>query len=252
LPRFLLIEYKGPRPPLNEHHTEVVPNFSVIERLASLAAQCESINHSAQRKPINVQSTPEAAKMLHDFDKYADARINGSNKEVIRQLWNRAHIKVLKLSALLAVGENMIEPTINAEHMNWAANLVMADIHAITERFEAGDIGSNSFEVKQANDLLRMIKDYVTLPYERVEKYCQFKSPQMHIDKVIPYIYLNKRLSPASSFKNDRSGGTIAIKRAIQNLIDSDRIKEMGKLLASEKYGTSQRCFIVNDLSILD
>lgn len=252
LPRFLLIEYKGNRPALNENHTSVVPSFSLIEKLAALAAQCETVNHSNPRRVINVGSTPEASKMLSDFDKYADNRINNTSKDTIRQLWNRAHIKVLKLSALLAVGQNMIEPTIQASDMEWAADLVQADIAALTERFEAGEIGSNSFEVKQAKDLIRMLKDYVTLPYEKVEKYCQFKSPQMHQDKVIPYIYLNKRLSPASSFKNDKSGGTIAIKRAIQNLVDSDRIKELGKVWCNEKYGTSQRCFIVNDLTILD
>jgi hypothetical protein len=74
----------------------------------------------------------------------------------------------------------------------------------------------------------------------------------MHQDKVIPYIYLNKKLAPLSSFRNDKSGATFAIKRAIQNLVDSDRLKEMGKNWTNEKYGTSQRCFVIGDLSILD
>jgi hypothetical protein len=159
LPRFLLIEYKGNRPPLNEKHTDIIPSFTLVEKLAALAAQCETVNHSNPRRVINVQSTPEASKMLHDFDKYADSRINSNGKEVIRQLWNRAHIKVLKLSALIAVGENMVMPTITAEHMEWSANLVQADIQALTERFEAGEIGSNSFEVKQAGEIIRVIRD---------------------------------------------------------------------------------------------
>jgi hypothetical protein len=252
LPRFLLVEYKGNRPPLNEKHTEVEPSFSLIERLAALAAQCETINHSNPRRVINVERDQDATRLLADFEDYSTRLINSSNKEVIRQLWNRAHIKVLKLSALLAVGENMINPVVNSEHVLWAANLVQADIKALTERFEAGEVGSNSFEVKQANEIIRMIRDYVVSPYQKVEKYCQFKSPQMHMDKVVPYVYLNKRLSPLGAFKNDRSGATIAIKRAIQNLVDSDRIKEMNKVIADSKYGTSQRCFVVNDLTILD
>jgi hypothetical protein len=252
LPRFLLIEYKGNRPPLNEHHTAVVPNFSLIERLASLAAQCETINHSNPRRVINVLSSDAAAKLLYDFDKYSDNRINSSNKEVIRQLWNRAHIKVLKLSALIAVGNNMIEPTIQVQDMEWAANLVQADIQSLTERFEAGEIGANTFEVRQGQDIIRMIKDYVYSPYDKIEKYIQFKSQPMHNDKVIPYVYLNKRLSPLSSYRNDKLGPTIAIKRAIQNLIDSDRIREVGKKWVDEKYGTSQRAFIISDTSILN
>ena len=252
LPRFLLIEYKGARPPLNEAHTSVIPSFSLIERLAALAAQCETINHSNPRRTINVGTTEAAAKLLYDFDKFADNKINSSNKEVIRQLWNRAHIKVLKLSALLAVGQNMIEPVINEYDMQWSAQLVQADIAALTERFEAGEIGGNSFEVKQAGEIVRAIKNYVVSPYEQVEKYMQFKSPQMHNDKVIAYGYLNKRLVAVAAFRNDKAGATFAIKRTIQNLIDSDRIKEMSKQLASDKYGTTQRCFVVSDLSILD
>ena len=252
LPRFLLIEYKGNRPPLNEKHTDVIPSFTLVERLAALAAQCETINHSNPRRVVNVQSTPEAAKLLYDFDKYADSRINSSNKEVIRQLWNRAHIKVLKLSALIAVGENMIVPTITAEHMEWSANLVMADIATLTERFEAGEIGSNSFEVKQAKEILKVVSDYVKSPYEKVEKYMQNHGASLHKDKIIPYVYIQRRLIAAAAFRNDKSGATFAMKRALQNLVDSDRLKELGKVWANDKYGTSQRCFAVNDLSILD
>lgn len=252
LPRFLIIEYKGQRPPLNEHHISVVPSFSVIERLAALAAQCESVNHSNPRRVISVQQDYEAAKLLSDFEVYSTNLINSAGKEFTRQLWNRAHIKVLKLSALLAVGENMIEPTVNSQHVNWAANLVMTDIKSLTEKFEAGEIGSNSFEVKQAQEIVRMIKEYVKQPYNKIEKYTQLKSPKMHSERVIPYVYLNKRLAPLSPYRNDKNGSTVAVKRAIQNLVDSDRLREVGKQYSNDKFGTSQRCFVVNDLSLLD
>lgn len=253
LPRFLLIEYKGNRPPLNEQHTSVVPSFSLIEKLAALAAQCETVNHSNPRRVVNVGYTSEAAKMLSDFDKYADSRINSSNKEVIRQLWNRAHIKVLKLSALLAVGQNMIEPTIQPSDMEWSANLVMSDIKAMTDRFEAGEIGVvSSYEIKQGQEIVRVIKEYVKSEYSKVEKYLQNKSERMHNDKIIPYVYLNKRLAAASVFRLDKAGATFAMKRAIQTLVDSDRLAELGKVWCNEKYGTSQRCFVVKDLSLLD
>lgn len=253
LPRFLLIEYKGNRPPLNEAHTSVVPSFNLVEKLASLAAQCETVNHSNPRRVINVDRTSEAASLLNDFDKYCDTKINSSNKEVIRQLWNRAHMKVLKLAALIAVGENFIQPTITPNHVNWAAELVMNDIGTLQERFDAGLIGANTFEVKQAGEIIRVIKDYIKLSYEeaKIEKYAA-GSQKMHNDKVIPYVYIQRRLVAASAFRNDKGGPTIAIKRAIQNLVDADRIKELGKVWAHEKYGTSQRCFVVNDLAILD
>jgi hypothetical protein len=252
LPRFLMIEYKGKRPPLNEHHTEIIPNFSLIEKLGSLVAQSNTVNNSNPRRIINVDRTPEAARLLNDFDKYADNFINGAYKEVIRQLWNRAHVKVLKLSALVAVGDNMASPIITPDHVHWAATLVQADIAALTERFEAGLIGSNTHEVKQAQEIIRMIKDYNTGSYTTIAKYIDAKCEKLHVDKIIPYSYLSRRLIATASFRLDKAGSTIAIKRAIQNLVDTDRIKELGKVWTSEKYGTSQRCFVVHDLTILD
>jgi hypothetical protein len=251
LPRFLLIEYKGERPSLNEYHTQAQIPFTLIERLAALCAQCETINHSNPRRVVNVQESDIASKMLKDFDKYADSRIRGS-KEVIRQLWNRAHVKVLKLSALIAVGENMIEPTIQPYHMQWAADLVQSDIKSLTLRFEAGEIGTNSFEIKQASEIVRVIKDYVTQSYEDCKAASYSKMPNLHTDRVIPYAYIQRRLVAAAAFRNDKAQATFAIKRAIQNLVDADRIKELGRILVHEKYKTSQRCFVVSDFSILD
>lgn len=250
LPRFLLIEYKGNRPALNEAHTSVIPSFSIVERLAALAAQCETINHSNPRRVVNVERDEEAGKLLADFEIYSTGLINKSNKEVIRQLWNRAHIKVLKLSALLAVGENMLNPVVSSNHVIWSANLVQADIAALTEKFEAGEIGANTFEVKQSGEIIRLIKEYLRSPFDRIEKYSKF--PTLHAEKIIPYAFIQRRLVASSAFRNDKAGATFAIKRAIQNLIDSDRISEAGKQWMIDKHGTNQRCFMVKDLSILD
>jgi len=225
LPRFLLIEYKGNRPALNEHHTEIHPSTALIGNVASLVAQCEGINYSNPRRCINVQSSPEAAKMLYDFDKFADNKINSSNKEVIRQLWNRAHIKVLKLSALIAVGEHMWEPTIQVNHMEWAAKLVQADIAALTERFEAGEIGSSSFELKQYNEALRILKEYMDKDVSYIRKYRGIDA--QHKDKVVNNAYLNNRLGKLSPFLNDKLGGTAALKRTLQVLIDAGNLVEL-------------------------
>jgi hypothetical protein len=249
LPRFLLIEYKGGRPPNNEQHTSVTPSFTLIERLASLAAQCETINHSNPRKIINVQSTPEAAKMLSDFDKYSDNKINGSNKDVIRQLWNRAHIKVLKLSALIAVGENMIDPVISVSAMNWAAQVVQADIAALTQRFEDGEIGANSFELKQANEIIRIVKEYVEKDFSYVSKYQA--AANLHKDKIVSHTYLSLRLVKMAAFRNDRAGGLAALKRAINALVDNGKLIVAGGPKFVEKYGTNQKAYHIHP-SVLD
>lgn len=244
LPRFLLIEYKGGRVPNNENRANVKPTRQLIEMLASLAAHCETINHSSPRRVIDVRSDEAATKFLYDFDKLADAKINTADKDTIRQLWNRAHIKVLKLAALVAVGENMFDPVISHSTVLWAANLVKQDIRTLTERFEAGQIGGNTFELNQIKDIVRIIREYAEKDFEYVKKYNALEA--MHKNKVISNTYLSLRLSKMASFRNDKAGGAIALKRSIQNMIDNGHLISLTSIETSSKYSTTQKAYAIH------
>jgi hypothetical protein len=74
----------------------------------------------------------------------------------------------------------------------------------------------------------------------------------MYYEKVIPYIYLNKRLAATSVFRRDKIGATNAIKRALQQLIDTDLIREVSKQDCSKRFGTTQRSFIIVNMKIVD
>lgn len=251
LPRFLLIEYNGPRPALSTTHLAAVPIMTLTNSFASLIAMVERTMFI--KEVVNIEQAPEALKLTADFDKYADAQINSTHKEVIRQLWNRAHIKILKLSALVAVGVNMANPIILPEYVQWAMNIVQNDIHALSHKFEQGLIGTNTAEIKQQSDLINAIKEYVMRDWEHCNKYCQGKNmATLHHNKVVAYSFLNKRLVSMASFKNDRAGATVALKRSLQILVDSDKLREINKAELAQKYGTSQRAFVVSDPSLMD
>jgi len=234
---------------LNKGHIDAVPRFTLADRFASLVAHCETTT-LRDNKVVNVQAEPDAQHMLDQFDEYATTLINKSDKDVIRQLWNRAHIKALKLSALIAVGVNMIVPTITVEHVEWAIKLIRADIKALSHKFEKGEIGSNTQEMKQLNELTRIIKEFITCNWEHAGKYIE--NEKMHFEKVIPYLFISKRLTNNLAFKSDRVGATNAIKRAIQTLIDRDRIREMPRNETATKFGTSQKVFIITHTSLLN
>lgn len=250
LPRFTLIEYNGLRPALNPDHQKATPSFSLIEKLATLAAQAETINHANPRRVINVVSSSEAEKILYDFDKYADTQINGTTKDVVRQLWNRAHIKVLKLSGLVAVGCNLADPIIQAEHVQWSIDMIQNDIRRLSEKFDAGEIGMATSESKQTSEIIRVIREYVTRPWDYICKYVDTK--RLFDDKVIPYAYISRRLMALGCFRADKAGATNSIKRAIQVLIDSDKLREISKSDLATKYGTTQRSFIISNINILN
>jgi hypothetical protein len=249
LPRFLIIEYKGKRPINNEGHDAITVPHKLTDKLGSLIAHCESINKDAMRKPLSVETSIEAKRLLSDFDKYADDKINNSDKEVVKQLWNRAHMKVLKIAALLAVGENMVYPQISLDNFNYAANLVQADIDNITAKFDSGLIGGNSFELKQHAELKRIAHEYATKDFAYCSKY---KAPfDLHKDKILPYAYISNRLDKIACFKNDRAGSGNALKRTVQAFIDSGFLIEQGGPEFKLKYKTNQKAYTIHS-SILD
>lgn len=249
LPRFLILNYDGDRVGHNEEAHLVQPHFTLVEQLAAFIAQCETV--MGRNTVITVKRDDESVELLRKFDKKADFKINSAQDDVIAELWNRAHMKVLRLSALIAVGVNPYDPIVIPDYVNWAINLVQTDINILSSRFESGEIGASSSEIRQVKEIVKVIKDYCNLPYDKISGSMQFKSPQMHHDKVIPYSYINKRVSNASMFK-DKIGTTNAIKRAIQTLLDTDRIKEMDKRLVNDKYGTTQKVYVIADLTIFD
>lgn len=247
LPRFMLIEYTGPRPPSNKNHLQVQPSFQLIEKFASLVANCEVIMHA--KKVIDIPANPEAETILDDFDKHCDAQINSTSKDIIKQLWNRAHMKALKTSALIAVGVNMSNPIIMPEYVNWSINMVQSDIRALSAKFESGEIGSHSFENKQFDEVIKHIKSYYGMGYEKLKGYGVNET--MYNARIISYGYLNRRLLPVACFRQDRLGATNAVKRTIQTLLDSDKLREVGRLEMANRFGSTQRAFIVSDLTIL-
>ena len=251
LPRFFIIEYQGQRVASNYDHNNVHPPMWLTDKIATLAAHAETISH--HKKVIDVKISPEAEAMHKEFDRFCDAQINNSNNDVLRELWNRGHIKALKLSALVAVGVNAIDPEIIPAYFEWALDLVKNDIQILMTKFELGEIGHNNQEIRQNGEIAKVIKDYITKPFETISKYCQGDvSERLHKQKIVPYVYLNRRLVAMAAFRNDRAGATNSIKRALQLLVDGDKLREIPKNELQIKYGTGQRAFVVSDVKILD
>lgn len=247
LPRFMLIEYSGERPKLNENAINAQPEAWLVEKIATLMAHAKTI--MANKKVINIVSTNAADELLKEFDKFADKQINSTDKEIIRQLWNRAHIKVLKIAGLISVGVNYHNPLIEIEHVLWAKKIVENDIRALSSKFEAGEIGKNSSELKQLSEVKRILKEFVYMKPDKLKSY-QI-SEVLYNNKFIPIAFIQRRLLNNGSFKDDKIGATNAIKRTLNNLIDSDFIAEVPKSKLIE-LGVRQKSYVVTNMYLLE
>lgn len=246
LPRFVIIEYDGKRPELNENHAHIQPSFQLVDQFSSLVAGCLDLmsSRTGNRRVVNVQANEAAQALLREFDKYADLQMNTSHKEVVQHLWNRAHMNLLRLSSLVAVGCDPYNPTINEEAVTWARGIIVTAINKIMARFETGMVGRTGDEGRQRNEIVRIIRDYIERPAHEFQKYAV---PQkLHDDRLVPYAYLQRRLAATSAFRSDKMGATYALKRTLSAMVDSGELREIGKGELGKNYNESGRAFAVS------
>lgn len=248
LPRFMLIEYRGQRPPLNENHVNAYPSFQLVEQISNLMANAKTI--MASRRIINIGRTDKAAKMLNDFNVMSDNQINATDKETVRQLWNRAHIKVLKIAGLVAVGRNFIDPVVSEEDVIWAKRIVEHDIVALSKKFDDGEVGQSSEEVKQIKEIKRMVREFHTLPFEKIKKY--EPDERYYSAKFVTNNYLQQRVYGLAAFRKDtKVSRDVAFKRGIKILIDNGFITEIPrKDLIS--FGSNAKAYMVTKAELID
>lgn len=218
VPRFTVIDYKGERPDLSENRASIHDNLQLVDDVAKLAAQCAMLNH--QNQNVSVALDESAHRIFYHYNRYVDSQIRGK-EDVSREIWNRAHIKALKLAALIAVGCNMFNPVVTEDIANWAINIENYNVEMLLERFTAGEVGASqeTSESKQYKELKRVIRDWLLAPWDKLEKY-NAGTVEMFAAKVVPYKYVQMRLVNLAAFREDRRGATNAIKNAIQTMCD--------------------------------
>lgn len=243
LPRFTTIEYHGERPPLNPNHIHAQPSFELVDRLSTLCAHALMLN--SQHKAINVKFAPEAKALFDEFDKHCDMNINTSDKEVRRHLWNRAHIKAMKLAGLIAVGCNPYDPTITLDVATWATNVIVADVRNLLDRFNAGEIGVDNDETKQLGKVVATVKEFVVSPWPEVAKYAGDGMSNLHSNRIVPYSFLQRKLAAVAVFRKDRIGSSGALKRALTTLTERGDLQEISRATLAKDYGTSARAFMI-------
>lgn len=239
LSRFLTVEYDGPRPPLNSARV-LVPPPKLTTHLRDLVVRALDLNGRRIRQPVD--HGDYAQRELDTFNDECDAEINASTNEAVTQTWNRAHIKALRVAALLAVADNPVHPIISGDHAEWAVGLVRRDTARYLSRLAAGDVGSD--DDTRLKKLLHIMHEYLTQPLP-----ASYGVPaQMPRDGVVPRKYLQMRASRLSVFKNHRFGEKRALDDAIAGASDNGNIAEMDKTKAGEAYTYQGRCFRIVQL----
>lgn len=239
LSRFTIVEYTGNRPPANPNPVRF-PDNALAAHCQALCLQATTLINNHQR--CDVRRTLEAAQLMDAFDLECDANINASQDESWRQMWNRAHLKMCRIAALLAVADDPMAPTISQAHTEWALMLIRRDIQTMRHKLDEGDIGVT--DASREKKLLAVISDYLTAPVPD-----SYGIPgRMVVDGIVPRKYLQVRTRVVSSFNQHRLGATMALDLAIKSLIDSGYIQEMEKAKVMTEYAFAGKSYRVLQL----
>jgi hypothetical protein len=237
IPRFLVIEYTGERPHLNAKGN-LAPPADLVEAMVKVTTQALLMENNRSCQPITLD--PTAQILLDAFNLKADNAIREGASEVSVQLWNRAHLKALRLSALIAVGMDILSPIVDEAAARWAIRLVEKDVTTLVGHFVEGDVGSG--DAKQHYEVKRIIDSYLASTLDILKSYVVDK--ELHANGVIPMAFLQKRCYGLSVFKNDRLGAGTALKKTVDALTEGGWLKEVPRHQLEAKGWTSGRAFI--------
>lgn len=222
LPRFLIFNYKGKRPRRNENAGHP-PSDMLMEKLKALTTIALSCEQNSTVREVGCNQ--DAQQYLNRFDIYCDDEINsdGANS-ACKQLWNRAHLKALKLSAILAIGDNMHKPIISIQNAQYAVKLVCEDVKDMMDNFDNGVIAGT--EVKRESIILEACHDYLQMDYRKRLSY--IKNTNVAKLNIVPIGFLRRRVRSMSEFQENNNIGQ-ALDNALKALVAMGDLQQVSQ-----------------------
>lgn len=233
IPRFHVVEYTGKRPPRNRA-AGAPPPQGLVQQFANLcsAALTAASNNTCSAVQINAR----ALELLDVFDTFCDAHINGAASAGEAQLWNRAHLKALKLAGLLAVGVNPHAPVVTTELAEWSIDFTRRNTEHLLQRFVKGDVGNG--ETKQMNEVRRVIEEFFAMSEKTLKGYGCKKDTQAA--GLVPYRYLVLRLVRLGAFAHDKRGGTRAMQEVVETMVKMGQLSVLSAEHSFQRFGSRQ------------
>jgi hypothetical protein len=244
VPRFSFFIDQSPRAYSNRECGKVTVSADLANLFGDVVGYALANAHIGE--PIVVPPSHTAEQYLDSFDDECTELINDkASDEVIKHLWNRAHLKALKFASISAVSFNYLKPEVCREDAIWAIELVKHQTRQIINKFERNEVGGlDGDESKQLDELIKAIGRYAVSPYAALKGYGGF-TEEMHRGGFITESYLSRVLTKRAVFKADKRGATVALKRALDNLLNGDEIREMARAQTVASFSTSCRGFMI-------
>lgn len=225
LSRFWIIDYDGDRPITNARINNVFPE-DLARYFAQAAVQAEKL--AMTNTWTDVLFTERAKKIFEDFDRFCVSKFYGREDEALRQVWNRAHLKALKIAALCAVADSYMKPTVGEEQAVWATEQVLRDVYGLLRRVESGQVGGST-ETQQMKIVQSLIREYLAGGAKKCEE-------RLRVAGVVPHSWLMERVQDLAPFRKHRMGARLALKQVEDELISQGTLQQVGGTEVRDKF----------------
>lgn len=225
LSRFWIIDYDGDRPITNARINNVFPE-DLARYFAQAAVQAEKL--AMTNTWTDVLFTDQAKKIFEDFDRFCVSKFYGREDEALRQVWNRAHLKALKIAALCAVADSYMKPTVRETQAVWATEQVLRDVYGLLRRVESGQVGGST-ETQQMKIVQSLIKEYLAGGAKKCEE-------RLRVAGVVPHSWLMERVQDLAPFRKHRLGARLALKQVEDELISQGTLQQVGGTDVRDKF----------------
>jgi hypothetical protein len=231
--RFCVVEYDGERPDKNPAPAQR-PDRAVVDQLVQIMIHAGSAITGNMSQQVTFSGSARA--ILDDFEAECDRAIHAAgDDENQRQLWNRAHLKALRVSALLAVGDHYLNPVVNLEQAEWSVTLMRHGIAAFDRRIRQGEVGEGS-DGGRERKVMELCRDFVLLSPDKLPGWLK-GSRAMQEAGIVPRKYLQQRTQRLTAFDNHKLGHTGALNMAINTAKTNGNLMEVKKESLANQYG---------------
>jgi hypothetical protein len=239
--RFNVVEYTGERPAKNPQPL-THPEPWLADHIAGLMQHAHTLR--AGNRCQQVSFTPEAEQLLNDFEAECDSQIRAAaDDESQRQMWNRDHLKALRIAGVLAVADRHLFPLVSAEHAVWSIDLIQRDIAVFAKRLRSGEVGEGSDDGREQR-LLEICREYLQLDPTTMPDYVKPWN-ELRRHGLVPRKYLQQRTQRIAAFEKHPRGQREALNRTIQTAIDNGHFQALEKTKVVLDYGFQGQVYAI-------
>jgi hypothetical protein len=248
--RFTIIQANADkRPQFNPNHGKAAINPEMVKAIQRLGENALQIINN-KLAPITVQETMDAKAFQEQYREWAIEKMWSDRETPIGKIWNRAHLRLLRTAALVAVGRNPDMPVVTLGDMQWAAPIINHSVEQLAYKFKMGEVGAHMNPYLEQRMLIgRQIRRYVNDGWKESYQRSYNVSPEMYKARVITERYLRLVCGRHAAFRNDRNP-LQAIKNVLQSYCDDGNLTkiEMHKIRDAGRQGVG---YYITDMKSL-